>query len=553
MTNGFSGGPGALPNYSSSSPSSRRATLPDNPDVGDFFAPFFDVTFYKNSEETPDQLELNSGDPLDTPVFGSSTLRMRSSNGKIQEFSQVADLSDLHNYRVSLSIDVMAAAAYQAVLLLQPPYEDAIKLIDAEVLTWGTLMEIQWGYLNIGGGDPILSDLAVFHITEPSVSLGDQVTIKITGIDMLTAIGQTTDRRCSWPRTRTAITPVIVTSGALDARVVTNKSEIKKERVFATDLAVLEELASKMGLVIDPSQIPVDHTLLTPKPGEGLVQATDDLTFFQRVCAMNDLSYRVDGNRVVLLDQGTEDLKNPLYSLLWYRQPIKKTDIPMISFESNSIASLFGAQGAKGFLSTSHNLDDDRVDAQEHSPADAGNQPGNQQYISMLSKLRTNTALGVTLVFTASGPINPLPADPEHGICSSGKIWSIPDERPNAYNERINRARENSRQANTTANVVIPGHPSILPMTIVNVVGVGEKFGGTYRVMRVAHNLSVSGYTTRLNLLRSTISGDPSSPADQSLSTFNSSIEVTGDSGEEVEPTVELEVLTTRQINKLIS
>ena len=155
---------------------------------GDYFAPYFDVVFYRpsvlqgNIEKLEEQLRVvppeeqaailqnlaslrgqeaslaaNAKSPLDIvgqEDIGASRLGLRSIGGGMQNYDPAgtdSPLGQLVNYRANLQVTLLSAAALQATLTLTPPYEDAIRIIDSQAIKFGSLMEVQWGYLSTDG------------------------------------------------------------------------------------------------------------------------------------------------------------------------------------------------------------------------------------------------------------------------------------------------------------------------------------------------------------------------------------------------------------------
>ena len=495
---------------------SDRKTLPEKTDVGDFFAPFFDVVFYKPMQPTGiqydddliqaavDEGSIGRGaDELQgSRTIGGSALRLRTSGGGAQLFFEDSSVKDIRNFGANLTIDVRAAAAYRATLVLQPPYEDALSLVDSTAIKFGSIMEIQWGYMG-RGGEPILSDKGLFSIIQPSVTFGQQVTIKISGWDFLSSSGGSIDRKCAWPR-----------------------------ESYKTDECIVRDLLTKInGDLRADIQVKGTSPLVKVKTGQHVVQSSTDIRFFQHLLHQNDCTYTLDGNTVRIRDQSALDVAKPSYTLMWYKQPTEKTDIPMISFESNSIPSLFAAQGSRGYFTISHNRDDDECDEKVKKPEDVtagmpGCASGADATEAGHEKIKSDTSSA------AASPYKDVSED----ICASGKVFVVPDRRPNKEEEKENKARNILRMANTRANVTIPGHPVVLPMMIVNVVGVGEKFGGTYRILKLSHEIGTGGYITKLDLLRASTTGKKTDADPATRATRNRDCGVDQQSGAEVIP-----------------
>lgn len=506
----------------------------DRTDVaGNFFAPFFDVAFYRPSKEGG--VIQSSGDPNEVTTYvetedgrqfsndfaaakalldfgargaiDTSSLRLRSENGQSQLLDPNTELSQIRNFRSSLTINSLESSNVQAILTLQPPYADALEIIDNTLIRLGSYMVIQWGYLNADGGEPILSSKGLFTMTEPSVKFGEQVTIEIPGYDVTYMGTSSLDRRCSWPREQ-----------------------------FKTDLDVVRTVIKKSigdTLEIDDTGVKEDSPLRVEQTSNPWIQTDDDFSFFRKVLKFNDVGYRVDGDRLLLFDYSTVDSRDPKYTLMMYRQPEKATDIPMISFSANSDLGLFSnSKGSRGLWVYSHDLDNNTPLRREVKPDDTGVAQVHAGRVTTGEashpKETTDTQMGQARAY-----------DFPDSECASGWIQVQPTERPSQKAYADTQARV-IRRANHSANVVIPGHPGIKPLTIVEVfgdklAGVGWKFGGNYRIMGVTHEIGSGGYITKFDLLRAGSSGDERDYGNPSQDPKNTK-SADGSSGETVGP-----------------
>lgn len=508
--------------------------------VGNFFAPFFDVVFYRQVEEPgivqAVPAEVNGADTINAVLglqksvydnnlagaksaadfglnatIGASRVKLTNAGGNSTLFEPDSELADLRNFKSSLTIEARASTAVKATLVFQPPYLEGLKIVDNQLIKFGSLMEIQWGYLNADGGEPVLSNKGLFGIVQPSVKLSNQFSIEINGWDLLYMSSSSVDRRFSWPREQ-----------------------------YDTDLKIVEKLNSLSvgeSYRLNTDMVSIESPLRQKKEGETVVQTTDDFSFFKELLAANDVEYRIDGNIVRLFDAGRADQQEPAYSLLWYKQPEKNTDIPMITFETNSIASLFAGQGSRGFWFMSQDMDSNTTERQEVKPEDTGvSQTG--------SKALGTQEAGHPKGTVRTSEANVKPYSMPDDSSATGQVHVQPRDTPNRDTKADRKGREVRRLCNTTASATIPGHPGIVPLTIVNVfgdesAGVGRTFGGNYRVMKAIHEIG-QGYVTKIELLRASTSGDDRATEEKSSDKTNTN-KTTAASGEEVAPRPENE------------
>jgi len=484
-------------------PQPKRASDSFSP-VNDLFAPFFDVVFYRPSvlsgivENLDEQLlmtppnqrhallaKLASGQlaaaqsPADiagTDEIGASSLSLRSIGGGLQTFDPSgpdSPLSQLVNYRSNLQVTMLSAAALQATLTLTPPYEDAIRIIDSQAIKFGSLMEIQWGYLSSDGAEPVISDKGLFRITQPSIKFAQDVTITIGGFDILSSSLSTADARCCWPRA-----------------------------TYPCDLSILRALIKQRGpagIELHDGYVGAKSPLRKNKE-QDVVQADDDWTFFRRLCRQNDVAFFQGEKFVKLFDESRIDIAKPKYRLTWFMQPQGKLDIPMKSFETNPILGYFAGEGSRGQRTFCRNAETGKVEFLERDPARTG-VPQVGERASDATKAghsQVSMQVGDGSDRAAFGPLVDL--------CASGRIFTQPCNRPNQEEETDRENREVRRFHNTRASAVVPGVPGLVPQQICEVVNVGDVFSGCYRIMKTIHNIG-AGYTVKIEMIRSSSTG----------------------------------------------
>jgi hypothetical protein len=444
--------------------------------VNDLFAPFFDVVFY-SLEETDGIVEGGPEEGLGTIAgsekLGASRLQIRSVGGGLQSFNpqgEGSELAELTNYRANLQVTMLSAAALQATLTLTPPYEAALKIVDNRLIRFGSLMEIQWGYLSTDGdAQPAISDKGLFRITQPSIKFGREVVVTIGGFDILSSSLSTADVRCCWSREE-----------------------------FKCDLDILRRLIKAPrapdGLALVDGEVSNESPLRKRKERD-VIQSDSDWAFFRRICRQNDVAFEQKGAQVILRDENRIDLAKPKYRLTWFMQPQNQFDVPMISFESNPILSLFANEpGARGQRTVCRNAETGKIEIVNKDPSKTGvPQQGNasdthpEGYETEAKK--TNEEL-----LAAYQKL-------DENVCASGRIYTVPCSRPNKTEEIERTNREARRLYNTHATVVCPGVPGLIPQQIAEVENVGCVFSGSYRIMKATHNIG-AGYTVKLDLIR---------------------------------------------------
>ena len=503
---------------------------------GDYYAPYFDVVFYRpsplqgtieNLEEQSQALRavnpgaaaalaaqvsaLRGSSPLDIAgkqEIGASNLSLRSIGGGLQTFNPSgpdSELGQLVNYRANLQVTMLSAAALQATLTLTPPYEDAVRIIDSQAIKFGSLMEIQWGYLSTdGGGQPAISDKGLFRITQPSIKFGREVTITISGFDILSSSLSTLDTRCQWLR-----------------------------ETYPCDLSILKQIIKKRapGYVLNDSFVGTESPLRRNKSGDSVIQADSDWVFFRRLCRQNDVSFMQIYTTIFLYDEHRIDMAQPKYRLTWFMQPTGALDIPMISFETNPIMGYFAMEGSRGQRTFCRDSETNELLVSEQTPSNTGvgqvGASGSDATPAGHSTTRVRVATGAEIAAFAA----------QEEECSSGRIFTQPCRRSNRTEETVRENREVRRFHNTRATAVVPGVPGLIPQQIAEVVNVGDIFSGCYRIMKTIHTIG-AGYTVKVDLLRSSSTGTPNDGTPETRDRANcQAVDPNVTTGEERTPT----------------
>lgn len=458
-------------------PAERKLPREENSSpVGDLFAPFFDVVFYSVATEKGEEVktEADQDERLrNTAAIGTSRIALRTVGGGLESYSPSGDdteLGQLVNFRSSLEVTMLSAAALQATLTLTPTYEAALKIVDGKIIKFGSLMEIQWGYLALdGSGTPAISDKGLFRITQPSIKFGQQVSVTIAGFDILSGSLASQDTRCIWLR-----------------------------ETYPCDLDIVSKIVQTRvgkGMILNDQKLSAKSKLRKKKSGEGVTQTDDDWTFLRRICRQNDAVFTQSGKELIIEDEERVSAQPPKYTLFWFGQPENEFHVPMISFETNPIMSLFaGDPGARGQRTLCRDPEEKKVTTTDKDPAKTG-----QTQTGESNTITTDKAHEKEGIKTSEGTVAPF-AELD-AACASGRFFTEPCRRPNVEEETDRENNEIRQFFNTRASAVCPGVPGLLPQQVVHVKNVGETFSGNYRVMKVIHSIG-AGYTMKVDLLR---------------------------------------------------
>lgn len=493
----------------------KRPGGPKSLDAGNFFAPFFTFAIYRPSKTTGfvEDLRKPSGgagagdtetvvsnntvtESLQKRETGLANIKVTSVSGQVTSFTPDSEISELKNFFSHLSIEMISSNVAKATVVLTAPYSEAIKIIDNRLIEFSSIMEIQWGYLNGAGGEPLLSDKGFFTIVQPSVAFGKEIVIRITGYDIFSKSAQSLTERKVWDRSK-----------------------------YPCDLSIIKAIVKDKakGHRINAEGVKQDSTLRKRKP-IAFEQTVDDWSQFRRILRSNNISFYTKEKTIFLQDDEYVDTKEPMFRLLWYKQIEDNRDIPMIDFESNAIPSLFAKQGSRGIKTLRHDTATDNVNVRSDVPENSGAFVGEKRSVAQENgflKDVVSTAAGDFAPFSNptapkhdQGPVTapkPLSAE-EAASFVGGRIITQASNMVNADESARQEIRGVRYDANTQATATIPGHPALYPLVIVAVDGVGQLFGGNYRVIKVVHDLGRGGYTTKLELIRGASTGDKKAP-----------------------------------------
>lgn len=478
---------------------------PPDRSVGDFFAPFFTVRFLS--------AEISQGNVVDAETGAEETLEITesgsvvaSSGNTVVEFTEDENTQFFRSYVTNLTVTSEGNSVNFLELTMEPPFDDAIKIIDQRVIQFNSIVVAEWGWSSADGTERITSEKHYFTISQPPQlqMSNENVSITLTGIDLFgySAMKRETYREYN--------------------RVKASKDGV----VYDTDFKILESIAAKNKLrlnttlapqsIVTTQQGPFGPTVTSVRPtllpiflkkpndtdkAESVEQYEKDWLFFRRVCDMNRLDFFTLGNVVYLADQNIARIRNYTYRFVFRNQPNGPRDIPMYSFNTSALPQLF-FPGESKELRQKHT--DEDAQATVTNVRDPSKMP-DHEIVGERSAIGTSEADGRTINISDDVQIIPVAAFKED---ETGKQISVPSGAPNRDEHTKRLAREGSLLAGQNADAEIPGVPGLTPMQLVRVEGVGKVFSGPYLVMKVTHKLSTDGYVCSVSLLREATTGD---------------------------------------------
>jgi hypothetical protein len=477
--------------------------------VGDFFAPFFRVRFIDSKALDAGQVAYGSdGEELPSVASADVTAELINS-GDVTSFrvGENDQMSQLRSYATSFEVTTEGGAHTIAKLHMEPMIEDAINIIDSEAIQWNALMVAEWGYLDTKAGllgENKYSKTGVFVIQKPSLDLSeDGAQIDIIGVDVFGLTLTKRETRRKWDRNGD----------------------------YKTDLSIIQELIDRNGMSLDATQVGLapaglgavagaagaggTHSLETEHPikelgePEVLEQNESDWTFFQRIVMNNNCTFYTQGTTVFLVDMNEAKGAQANYRLMMYMQPQNDTDIPMESFSTGALPTLFWPPEAKGTKAVTVNPDTNEVkNAAKTDEAETGTfDPSTAEDNKNLGPQTSGgqkEADGRTVSVEGSS-VKPNPKYEEN---QTGKGFYMAWGTPNREEASKQNARWKALKSGVNAQVTIPGTPAVETMQIVEVMGVGKVMSGFYLVTKATHTINTGGYQTTLELVREASSGD---------------------------------------------
>lgn len=476
------------------------------PRVGDFFSPFFTVRFL-SPDSTPATHVPDPRVPVETSVTAQGEIVVSQGDTKIQ-FAEDNRTSQFRSFATRLMVTNQGGGANLCELTLEPPYEDAIRIIDQKLLQWNSIMVIEWGYTSNDAADSIISDKHYFVIQQPKLEMhGSDVVLTITGVDMFAYSTSKREDRRVFPRI-----------------------------FFEYDTDILTAIAAKNNFRLNFSLTTVQSLIRQAKPltnDEPAVveQNEKDWVFFSRICEMNNCTFFTIGNTVFIVDQNVAKVQLTSYRLLFYIQPTDPRDVPMITFSTQALPQLFFPATSKKITVTVHNIDTGMDETTVHEPTKMSDQ----------TQLGLRTAAGTDEADGRSIPVAPgitVIPNPAFLPTETGKHFSMPHKHTNRHEYAKRVVRNAEVLANTNAECTIPGVPHIVPQQLVRVDGVSKTFSGVYMVLKVVHRLGVDGYECDLTLIRDASTGDPVVGKGERPVTGGSDPEQAPSGSEGVDPTI---------------
>lgn len=452
--------------------------------VGDFFAPFFTVRFLTVETQQGTEVDATTGAEQTVEVQESGSVVVSQGDTAIV-FSEDDRTKNFRSYATKLTLTNKGGGATMCELVLEPPFEDALEMTENRLLQFNSLMVIEWGWSSNDRQNALISEKHIFTMIQPKLDMkGTDITITITGIDLFCYSSTKRETRTVFRRTMPS----------------------PDGTTYSTDLMILEAIARKNNMKVNTSLAPAGTPIRETKPlndqdAKAIEQNEKDYLFFRRICEMNRCDFFTIGDTIFVVDQNIARVQKVAYRLVFWNQPQEANDVPMISFSTQALPTLFFPAESKELTCKMVDEDMQNVDSTRIDPQTSSN------FEAMGPRGAGGKAEADGRTFRVSQDVQIIP-NPSYGENETGKTMSCPSGQANhgEYVERI--VRDANTLCNTNAEATIPGVPGLVPMQVVRVDGVGKVFSGAYIVLQVVHRLSTDGYECDLTLIRESSTGD---------------------------------------------
>lgn len=462
----------------------RQPTQPR--DVGDLFGPFFRVEFL-NVTVDPGFVEAGLND---TALGSVSNIDAASITQASVEDPIALDSRLLARTASNLTIESMAGSPFLFTVAFTPPYDDAIRILNNRVITFGGLVRVQFGYQsNAKLGFGLESDVHLFVINGmPKVDFGQDITITIQGRDLVSFSGMRNTSK-----------------------------KIYKRAEYANDFLIVREIAQKNAVDLDVSKVRADSTFFTPKiPGipPSIEQHHTDWQFIRSLCMQHGLRLSAEGAVLKIYSPDTLETEPVAYRFLWRQKPISKRDIPVMNLTGNALPYLFQPPEGRSVVALKTDPDTGLTNAVKvtgaglSDQANVGTEPSGAPGSSVTGNQPKSLA-------TDADDLGEVVLDPETLERKIVKPFPRPNidagtviSQPNTVNNADERVETKVRSAvyftHPMVRITTPGMPDVFPPMLVRLEGTSKLFDSVYVVLEAKHDIGLNGYTMDLKLIRHT-------------------------------------------------
>lgn len=452
-------------------PGEATGTPPANPrPVGDVFCPFFKLSFTNQLGATGTITRMVASDDV-------GTIRVPA-----QPTDEEQILDSVIKAAASMTVETIAGSPLKFTLDLTPTYEDGVRILASQIISYLTIVTANWGYVTSTGAE-VLAGNHHFRVMEPKASFGEDMRITVVGYDLTSDANMRNTSLRQWDRT-----------------------------TYPRDLDILATLCSYSGYTLkaDPSLLTtsVNRVIEAKTPAgdtNALEQFSTDWQFFKSICRMHGVTFAIlSGSEVLLFDPFAPppDAEKLTYTFKWRKKLEGAYDVPVYNIAGTILPSAFLPPSGPGVLSitvdnttgdTTFKVRDGQNVSETREVVAGPLTPENQAAI--------NSITGGQAIDTAVPGGKTINPGPIRGTDQTGTFLSVQDRAERA-SQADNLVKEAAFFSNPKVKIRCPGVVDIYPGRLVKVEGTGKIYDYTYSVFAVKHMLGNNGYDMEVDLIR---------------------------------------------------
>lgn len=463
----------------------------------------------------------------------------------------------------SMSVTVLTNGTPVVEVALTPPMEVSMRILNSTLFNVGNLIAVKFGYPDQPAQ---VTDWLACFLLAPQVKFGVPIrfTLRAQGLGM--GLPRTTPSyrwedgtRLSY--LRAVLQPyglVVELEGNLKTGVERAAASISQAADSNTTLRVptaginlfsgpqvneqvIDRLAGAQAtnLALVKHEVPEAYQLVEPHNCD---QNEDDFAFINRLMSESNVISRWENEKLILALLSEKLAQPPVVGFRWYGAALTRQDptgaihpderLPIIEFDADVTVGFTGpsavAMRMEGLNPFTYKVKDPTVQHVDRpgqgSQSNSGDDPktpkltqfvvNRESYRGEVQPIKLGILGSATQV--AVQPLRELNADKQEcpmrvQLPRGGGVGANNKEGYSTHHSQV----LNSMYSNFTASLLTIGVPTLKPMSIVHVEGIG-RYSGNYYVLKIEHTIDNSGFKSRLHLVR-TGTDQPASSGSQSL------------------------------------
>jgi len=468
--------------------------------VGDLYGPFFRVALLNTTGDAT-EIEGFAAGRIGTDLVRNDARAAASANAVSAIFSlgfgfqfsasdfgsprkagePLTPIEDLTlKINASLTCTSKAGSPFRFVLTMTPEYDDALKLLNSNLLGYATIARVQWGYVTEDG--EILTENHLFRNILPKAKFGEHIQIIVEGVDMISDVAMRRSSRTAYGPPKSKYDVIADVVNRITGFTIADKATTQNE-------------------------IGAKHELFDPIKKE-IIQTTTDWAFVITTLRGVGLTFSIANNEFKIYDPVRPPAsQQQSYFFKWRLQLTGPFDIPVYSIDANYLPNMFQPPAARGLVAMKYNAESgdtgavklDAEDVDSEAPAGATTPAGETGVINTFAPPpgppeNTYDALG-----------NPITVEAAVTETTVGTRQSIPPEDsksgdPSSFSLAV--VKEAMFRSHPMVKLKCPGVPDMFPGLIVDLAGASVVFDGKYTVLEVKHSVTSSGYDMDVTLIR---------------------------------------------------